>query len=283
MADDATRNELVRLRAHLATQQARIDRLERRPRRLVPLALVALLVALLPLSLLAAGPFTDLNVGSPHNTNIELIRLAGITTGCNPPDNTAYCPHANVTREEMASFLARTAGLSPNPPIARAARLAMSGPGPNNLGSYSANDLVRAASGANRTDVALDGLGTFQTVTQLTLDVPSMGFVLVSGSLQLLNGTGTATMRLRDPSTGSISSSTTSPELTLLLGATGGRVEQGSLSQTYLFPVTATSKRTYLLEIQSTGTPLTARSAAMAALYTPFGSDGTVFFEVAQP
>ncbi len=39
----------------------------RLPRRLLPFALVALLLALTPLSLLAANPFTDLVSDSVHN------------------------------------------------------------------------------------------------------------------------------------------------------------------------------------------------------------------------
>src|SRR5215212_6319057 len=49
-----------------------------------------------------------------HAGNIGLIYGAGITRGCVPDQE--YCPTANVTREEMASFLARTAGLGSNPP-----------------------------------------------------------------------------------------------------------------------------------------------------------------------
>ena len=112
---------MVALRAQVAALQRRQSHLERRrrfPRRLPPLALVAVLVALLPLSMLAADPFTDLNPGSPHNANIAAIAAAGITNGCDP--GVAYCPNGLVTREEMASFLARTAGLGGNPPVANA-------------------------------------------------------------------------------------------------------------------------------------------------------------------
>jgi len=112
--DAATRRELDDLRARVA----RLDRRRRFPRRPVSLALVTLLVALLPLSLLAANPFGDLNAGSPHNGNIDLIYNAGITRGCDP--DAAYCPNGLVTREEMASFLARTAGLGANPPVVNA-------------------------------------------------------------------------------------------------------------------------------------------------------------------
>ena len=39
--------------------------------------------------------------------NIDRIAAAGITAGCNPPDNTRYCPHEPVRRDQLASFLVR--------------------------------------------------------------------------------------------------------------------------------------------------------------------------------
>ena len=39
--------------------------------------------------------------------DIDWLVRAGITQGCNPPDNDAFCPHAPVTREQMAAFLRR--------------------------------------------------------------------------------------------------------------------------------------------------------------------------------
>jgi hypothetical protein len=120
LPDDTTRADLARLRALVATQEARLARLERRrpaTRRLVPAVTLALLLALVPLSLLAATPFTDLT-GGVHDQNIDAIYNAGVTTGCVP--NAEYCPTANVTREEMASFLARLGGLGSNPPVANA-------------------------------------------------------------------------------------------------------------------------------------------------------------------
>jgi len=38
---------------------------------------------------------------------INRIAEAEITVGCNPPDNTQYCPDGNVTRGQMAAFIAR--------------------------------------------------------------------------------------------------------------------------------------------------------------------------------
>jgi hypothetical protein len=114
--DAETRRELALLRAEVAA----LRRQRGNWRRHAALGLVAALVALVPLGLLAANPFTDLT-GGVHDANIDAIYNAGITTGCVP--NAEYCPTANVTREEMASFLARTAGLGGNPPVANAKTL----------------------------------------------------------------------------------------------------------------------------------------------------------------
>jgi len=57
-----------------------------------------------------AGTFSD-DDGSVHEPNIEAIAAAAITTGCDPT-GTRYCPNAGVTREQMASFLARALGLT---------------------------------------------------------------------------------------------------------------------------------------------------------------------------
>jgi hypothetical protein len=66
----------------------------------------------------APEAFEDDN-SSVHQENINKIAAAGITRGCNPPDNTHYCPNDQVTRSQMASFLIRALGLSPITPPPR--------------------------------------------------------------------------------------------------------------------------------------------------------------------
>lgn len=51
--------------------------------------------------------FADI-AGSVHAADIRALAEAGITKGCNPPDNDRYCPDRAVTRGEMAAFLVRT-------------------------------------------------------------------------------------------------------------------------------------------------------------------------------
>ncbi len=53
--------------------------------------------------------FTD-DDGSVFEDAIAKLATAGITKGCNPPDNTMFCPGSRVTREQMAAFLRRALG-----------------------------------------------------------------------------------------------------------------------------------------------------------------------------
>jgi hypothetical protein len=53
--------------------------------------------------------FTD-DDNSVHETDINLIAAAGITLGCNPPDNDQFCPEDTVTRAQAASFFVRAFG-----------------------------------------------------------------------------------------------------------------------------------------------------------------------------
>ncbi len=50
--------------------------------------------------------FTD-DDGSMFEGNIDRLKVAGITVGCNPPANDHFCPTDPIRRDQMASFLAR--------------------------------------------------------------------------------------------------------------------------------------------------------------------------------
>ena len=53
---------------------------------------------------------------SIFEADIEKLAAAGITKGCNPPENTRFCPEDRVTRGQMAAFLNRAvADLWPSP------------------------------------------------------------------------------------------------------------------------------------------------------------------------
>jgi len=53
--------------------------------------------------------FTD-DDGSVFEGDIDRLGTAGVTKGCNPPDNDRYCPDSAVTRGQMAAFLHRALG-----------------------------------------------------------------------------------------------------------------------------------------------------------------------------
>jgi hypothetical protein len=76
--------------------------------------MAAFLVRALDLPEVTADFFSD-DDGSIFENAIERLRGAGITLGCNPPDNNEFCPNRPVTRAEMATFLSRALHLDPVP------------------------------------------------------------------------------------------------------------------------------------------------------------------------
>jgi hypothetical protein len=71
--------------------------------------MASFLVRALELPKATADYFTD-DDGSVHEADINALAEAGVTKGCNPPDNTRFCPERSVTRGEMAAFLVRAYG-----------------------------------------------------------------------------------------------------------------------------------------------------------------------------
>lgn len=74
------------------------------------LSVAALIGAfMIPTAVIAAGgAFTDDDT-SVFEANIEWLAESGVTKGCNPPENTRFCPDDNVTRGQMAAFMQRFA------------------------------------------------------------------------------------------------------------------------------------------------------------------------------
>jgi hypothetical protein len=81
------------------------------PRRILTRGEMAtMFVRALDLPQAPSGRFTD-TTNSVHAANIAALAAAGITKGCNPPENTAFCPERPITRGEMAAFLSRALAL----------------------------------------------------------------------------------------------------------------------------------------------------------------------------
>src|SRR5690606_23821311 len=95
-------------------QQPRLPEKTPMPARDRKRSLTAFLVALAvllatPLAVVAADAFTDVPDTNVFHSDIAWLAEAGVTKGCNPPDNTEFCPGDNVTREQMAAFMRRLA------------------------------------------------------------------------------------------------------------------------------------------------------------------------------
>jgi hypothetical protein len=60
--------------------------------------------------------YFDDDEDSIFEADINALREAKITLGCNPPENDNFCPQDNVNRDQMASFIARGLDLEPNDP-----------------------------------------------------------------------------------------------------------------------------------------------------------------------
>lgn len=84
--------------------------------RLVFVATLAALIAA-PMAVWASHQFTDVPADSVFHEDIDAIADAGVTKGCNPPENTEFCPEDTVTREEMAAFMNRLGALDGGNPV----------------------------------------------------------------------------------------------------------------------------------------------------------------------
>jgi hypothetical protein len=71
--------------------------------------MAAFLVRALGLTERLDNPFSD-DDDSIFEADTEKLAAAGITKGCNPPDNDRFCPDSKVTRGQMAAFLTRALG-----------------------------------------------------------------------------------------------------------------------------------------------------------------------------
>ncbi len=64
---------------------------------------------LVPATVWAVHSFTDVPDDNVFHDDIAWLKDAAVTLGCNPPDNTEFCPADGVTREQMAAFMRRLA------------------------------------------------------------------------------------------------------------------------------------------------------------------------------
>jgi len=294
MADSYARtDELAQPRTQLVAQQAQINGLlveRRHPRRhYARRFLPVILVALLPLSLLAAGPtFNDLNPNSVHNGNIQAIADAGITKGCDP--GVSYCPNGLVTREEMASFLARSAGLGDNAPVtnAKTATNATNAGNANTVGGYAPNSLLRTAR-SQPTSAYLPLNRNGISVNSVTLTPPGPGFVLITATVLFYvdpDGGRVNYVEAWLQDTGATGAASQSPRWFRGLAARIAYAYADGGTISWVFPVSGTAPRTFQVLARQQFDPDVANYAqayftgdsgfggTVTALFVPFAQDG---------
>lgn len=76
-------------------------------RRTVSAAALLVAVVAIPTAVTASDWFTDVPDDNIFHDDITWLAERSITRGCNPPDNDAFCPSDEVTREQMAAFMHR--------------------------------------------------------------------------------------------------------------------------------------------------------------------------------
>ncbi len=286
----------------------------RRPGRLVATLALTLLVALVPAALLAADPaFSDLDTaGAVHRADIRAIGNAGITTGVDDPASAdpnvkLYNPKDVVTREQMASFLARTAGLGANPPVANA-RTAQTVPDgsitPAKLGGGGAtagqvltatgggvafrdppsgggaSNAIRVARGAPIQAGTFPLTPTFQITGRVTLTAPSAGFVIVTAAMTVSAFSGPTDLgrvRLRDEGSGVFSPDANARLTPPAPPPAAQNVDELALTPTFVFQVAAAGPQAFVLEAKkdAAGGGFFWEGVQISAIFVPFGSTGT--------
>jgi hypothetical protein len=78
-------------------------------RRFMTAALLVAGVMLAAGAVAASDRFSDVPDSNVFHDDIAWLAQNGVTAGCNPPENSLYCPDDQVTRGQMAAFMRRLA------------------------------------------------------------------------------------------------------------------------------------------------------------------------------
>lgn len=153
------------------------------------IAVTAVIAA--PLGAWAGHVFTDVPDDHLFHDDIAAIAEAGVTRGCNPPQNTNYCPQDNVTRGQMAAFMNRLGALSGGTPVVNAATAQEA----ETIAGWQPDELVRVAyDTVDPTFLdedpfilpAMLGMGTLATAT---IEAPRDGFLVINAHSETSNYT----------------------------------------------------------------------------------------------
>ncbi len=154
-----------------------------------------------PVAVYASHSFNDVPNTNTFHDDIAWLAEAGVTRGCNPPDNTEFCPDDEVTREQMAAFMRRfaqyldaedgTPGLADHATTASNAAEADSAATANtaqtaqNAEKLDGKDLAELAPRAAFNSTTSAPNEDFALSAEIT--APARGILLMSGGVQAIN------------------------------------------------------------------------------------------------
>lgn len=138
----------------------------------------------------AADRFDDVPDSSIFHDDISWLADSGVTRGCNPPENSEFCPNDVVRRDTMAAFLHRLA--TSQVVDAKSAITSQTAGFASTSGDA---PIAAAASGVGiyTEDWNWDDPHGKTEVIAVSLDVPSDGLVLATGFATVRHGHGTGT------------------------------------------------------------------------------------------
>lgn len=239
------------LLARIETLEGRQRTQTRRRSARMALSVVAMAALLaVPIGVFASHSFTDVPDSNTFHTQIGRVKGAGITAGCTA---TTYCPDANVTRGQMAAFLARTGG-----------RISTDGIG-QSFGPAISTAAVTPTTLATVTIKAGDVTGGYATVqltgsmtayTTSATGLPSyvVAYIREAGTAGVVSGYGTA-------------------QVDALAGGSFGIATAGLVGAVSV--PTGVSKTYEIVAYRAFGSGSFNGWAALSAVYVPFAGDGT--------
>jgi hypothetical protein len=262
--------EIQAIRAELEGLRAQLDavgspgghrwwmRASARPRlakKLTRIGIVALMLAL-PVMVSASHQFTDVPTSHTFHSAISKLYGARLTTGCSA---TRFCPSADVTRGQMAAFLAR--GL---------------GRGAGDVG-FAEDDWASLDGGGLTSVDLLHGGGAGGTAHVLA----------TATVLAYTDETGVCPCELAVWIVNADTGEESAPTYQIISGAerapvdgTNPRYYETTVSISHLFTVASGVTNTYVLagDVTTTASPTPASHAAVdwtiSAVYIPFGANG---------
>jgi hypothetical protein len=231
-------------------------------RRTVSIVALTLTLAV-PATVWAADTFTDVPASNVFHDDIAWLADAGVTKGCNPPDNTQFCPSDTVTREQMAAFLRRLAesgavdaGTLDGEPASHYATVSAIGV---------CDDVAQSLDADSPLEPCADPTFSGAVLAEITIEAPAAGFLILDWHATVTGGAPLTVGYLTDDVTdgcanysGDIPGSISSTDLSV-----AENVDIGGVGR---YPVDAGSTTIYLCGWSGTSTPVDF--AAVTALWT---------------